>query len=460
MTPRFGVTLSDGTLRWDPSWLTHEPLVILDPTGPGMSVTYTLNPKAHWSDGAQVTVRDFEYTWKSCLDDPGPVCTNRGFEYVIDIRQGTTPQEILVFYATEYSPWQYTFARGPLRTGTGRERWDSLTGHEASFSGPFTVAFSEGTAITLTRNPLWWAVKPKLDLISFTLVPDKDLPLAFLRSQIDAVWVDDPNLYSRLEDLPGISVRRSLSPLGRYLLMNCTHGPLADRKVRQAVFLGLDLKGLAASDLAGWKWTPHPLTSTVWPPGLTEYSETDSPMPRHDPSKAKDLLEEQGWVLKPDGVRRKDGQELAWAFLIPDHDPLSENEAFAIRAQLKNLGIRVDLIYLSSDDRDTQISSTSAMTAETLEYTTVHASVSRFITGNPWQYHNPSIDSLYQEMITTADRESLKDLVTQVDSILWEDISMIPAYQVPHVLMVRPDLANYGPNELGDTLWESVGWES
>lgn len=452
MTPRLYATAPDGAMHWDPVWLASEPAVQRDGAS-SMTVTYELNPRDAWSDGAPITVADFEATWRECLASPGPICAGRGFEHVTGIGPGTAANQVVVSYDGDYSEWAYTFARGPSRAWAIQDHtaWDSLDGKQGAFSGPYVFSFAAGATVTLARNPVWWGPYPKLDSIQVGVADDP--VLGYLRQDIDGFWVGDANLFARASSLAGIQTRRSTGGDARFLVMDCSSGPLADPVVRRAVLMGLDRGRLAASDLAGWKWDQSVLNSPVWLPGQTQYVDlVDWTGDGSDAATA--LLDEAGWIESADGIRSRAGVELTWDFLVPQGDSLAENEGFGLRVQLAGLGVRLELSYVDPS----QAAGEHAMAGATWRQTTPVGAIGRFERGNPSGYSNPEVDSLGAQALTQMDPAAREELLDRVATILWADAPAIPLYEVPEVFMVRDGLANYGPDELGTILWENVGW--
>jgi len=450
MTPRFFATGADGGLQWDSAWLASEPEVTSEPGS--MSVSYVLNPRAVWSDGTAISVADFQATWRACTSG-GPMCADRGFEHVagIESRGG----QIVVTYDGPYAEWAYTFARGPSRAETvvDHDPWYDLSGRQASFSGPYVYSSVSATGVKLVRNPLWWDVYPKLDSIEVHVIADP--VLSYLRQEIDGFWVADANLFARASAIDGIVVRRSISPAGRYVVMNCGSGPLADPVVRQAVLRGLDRTRLSASDLAGWKWEGSVVNSPVWLTSQEQYVDlvTTAKTP-FDLKTAATLLDEDGWIQSDSGVRFKNGVALKWDFLVPTGDPIAENEGFGLRVQLADLGVELDLRYVDPGDEQ----DADGMVGVTWLYTTPVSAASRYATGNDFAYSSDTVDSLLARTQDLVDPVQQVDLLNGVADLVWSEAPVLPLYEFPEVFFVRDGLANYGPSELGTILWENVGW--
>jgi peptide/nickel transport system substrate-binding protein len=479
MLPRLFIRAADGTLAWDATWLASEPAVTYGrrtdlptppspsspsspaspsgtratppPSGP-MTVVYNLAAAAVWSDGTPLTAADFRATWAACAADPGPGCADRGFAQITGVSEGQTPQQVIVDYDSPYPDWANTFARGPLRDGTiTADRWVSPSAHAGAYSGPFRFASLIGNTLTLQRNPLWWGNPPLLDRLKFTVI--EDLSLAYLTHTIDGFWTTDPNLASQLSQVAGQGQRRGPGADGRYLAFNCSSGPLADTAVRQAVAATLDRGALAASDLAGWAWTGPPLNSPLWLTGQPEFTNLAA-------GKAADaaaLLDAAGWLAGTDGVRTRSGTTLAWDFVVPTGDALAENEALGLRVQLAAIGIRLNLKYADAPELADALVD-GGMTATTWHHTTALAAAEKYVTGNPLGYSSAAVDDLARRAAAAPDAATQTALLATLAETVWRDAPVIPLYDVPDTLLIRTTLANYGPDGLGTTLWENVGW--
>lgn len=109
--------------------------------------------------------------------------------------------------------------------------------------------------------------------------------------------------------------------------------PFDDVRVRQAFHLAVDEAALA-EDVLGGPYVPAIGLLPEGPPGA-------SALQRHDPSEAEQLLADADGGLDDDGVRRRDGQPLAFRLMTypqqPDRDPM----AVAVQSQLAEVGAAV-----------------------------------------------------------------------------------------------------------------------
>jgi len=466
LSPRLFTTDTTGAAQWNPDWLAGAPtLSTTDPT----VVEYQLNPAAVWSDGTALSLADFVATWQVCRTSSVQQCQGRGFDHVAAVTS-PTPDVVQVTYDRAWADWATTYAGGLLRAGAGTgassgttpagsAAWDSLAAHTAQTAGPFRYTASTATTVTFSRNPFWWGTPPKLDAIQLVVVPDDQLALAYANDQIDAFWVDQANTYAQTQGSGDLQVRVAPGPASRWLAFNCAAGALSDRNVRQALLRGIDRLTVANADLAGLVWAGQSLNNTIFLPGQAGYADlAKTTATGVDLAAANAALDQAGYELV-DGQRRRDGTALVLTFLVQQGDALAENEAFSVRAQLRGLGVGLDVVYDAPADLAADLAAGHYdLTALTWANPSPLAAAARLAAPNPWGYDNAVVDALLAAAPGDFDPGARATALAAVAVDTWYDPPLLPLYQVPQILMTRPALANYGPDGLATTQWATVGW--
>jgi peptide/nickel transport system substrate-binding protein len=422
---------------------------------------------------------------------------------VASIEQGTTEHSVVVTYTQVYADWPATFARGPWRATSASdptqpaiprqptsppsgqpeggaetdpapppstqfsptaditvptESWDSLAGKEGYFSGPYRYASWDGTVLRLVPNNLWWGEPTLLDSIELHLVGPTDLSLAYDRSEVDSFWVSDPNVYARVSGLAGISLRTDTGPTSRWLVANLTSGALANPLVYRAVLAGLDRYTIAASDLAGLGGQSSNLDNPIFRPFQTGYVNFAAEPSRWSIADAAKALDQAGYVMGDDGIRLLGGVPLTLRFLVPQGDSLTENEGYSMRAQLRVLGIAVLLDYAETANSVDLSAGGYDLTGITLYDRSPMASALRFAAPNPWGYNNVDVTTALRIAASDLNAATRRTQLEAVASTEWRYGPLIPLYEMPEIFFTRPNLANLGPDGLGTTRWEDVGW--
>jgi peptide/nickel transport system substrate-binding protein len=184
-------------------------------------------------------------------------------------------------------------------------------------TGPFM--FSEwlpGTKIVLVRNPDYdWAPDMMdhqgpayLESVVFQVVGEEATRVAMLQtgeSSVsdlfegqDTVWLKtDPEYYLTIGTALGLPT---------VMFLNVTRFPTDELAVRQALVYAVDQETLVQMAFSG----NQPAAHGVLAPGTLDYDQASAEIYHYDPAKAKEILDQAGWVDNGSGVRMKNGKTL------------------------------------------------------------------------------------------------------------------------------------------------------
>ncbi len=159
-----------------------------------------------------------------------------------------------------------------------------------------------------------------------------------MAGQADLVFTHDPVGFARLRAQR--SLRLQLQPLPRtiYIKVNAGHRFLSDVRVRRALSLALDRKGMASALLRA----PEAAATQLFPPIMAEWHVPGLSPLGQDVEQSKNLLQLAGWRAGADGVLVNAAGESFRVTLrtFPDRPELPPMAA-AIQAQLRAVGIEV-----------------------------------------------------------------------------------------------------------------------
>ena len=174
---------------------------------------------------------------------------------------------------------------------------------------------------------------------------------------------------------------------------------------------------------------PSILTEEVIMPHVSGDRQLDRPNLRL----ASELLEEAGWIIGDDGVRRKDGQPLIVEFLSPS--PSYDRIVLPYVDNLQRLGVqatyeRVDPSQYSERTRtfdfDMIIASYRASEIEGEALGQRFGSDGLGDVFNPAYYSNPAVDQLIQTVIAAETKEEMQAAVRAIDRVMRYDMFIIP----------------------------------
>ena len=322
--PRAYRVASDGSTSVNTDYFTSIELTGTDP----QVVTYTINPKAVWSDGAPITWEDikFQIQATSGKDKAFAIASVNGSDRVASVTRGVDDRQAVMTFAQPYAEWQGMFAGNtmlmPKSMTANPEVFNKgeLNGPGPS-AGPFMATNLDRSAqrITLTRNPKWWGTPPLLDSITFLVLSDEARIPALQNNTIDATGVASLDELTIARNTPGISIRRAPSASWYHFTFNGAPGSiLADKALRLAIAKGIDRQAIANITQRGLADNPVPLNNHMFVAGQEGYQD-NSGVVAFDPEKAKEELDALGWRLNGQ-FREKDGRQLVIRDVFTTHN--------------------------------------------------------------------------------------------------------------------------------------------
>lgn len=229
----------------------------------GKTYTFKFNDERKWSDGVNLTAKDFEYTLK-LMANPKVAATNAWlYEKVIEgfndaLYNGLDPNKIGVSCPDDktlviklvnpitYFPELVTNLY-PVRQDK-YEEWGSAYGttpDKTLYSGPFVVeSWNQNTQMVLAKNKNYWKANDmKLEKINYKVIQESQTAVqAFINKELDIVGTSDPN-WSKQIEAEGTSDKYSVpSNAPDFIMFNCKNEYLQNSKIRQALSIAMDRK--------------------------------------------------------------------------------------------------------------------------------------------------------------------------------------------------------------------------
>ena len=199
-------------------------------------------------------------------------------------------------------------------------------------TGPFKfVEWQPGQRIVFERNDDYWGHKAYVDRVIMKEIGDATVRFTALQAgDVDLIertpyeWVQQI-LQGKIK---GIGFAKAARAGARNLEFNVTDPPFNNKKLRQAIAHALDRKEIMQAAYFGLA----DIADQRFPHGHFWYFK-DVAMPQFDPNKAKALLKEAGYK----------GETLE---LMGNRGEVADVEGAAIQAQLKRVGVKVELKIL------------------------------------------------------------------------------------------------------------------
>ena len=456
----------------DPDFLRSAEVTSTNP----QTVTYKLNPKAKWSNGKHLSYRDFAALWKAVngSDDRYRVADSTGYDRISKVERGADDQEVRITFHKPYADWQRLFR--PLLPADGintPEKFNKGWIERIPITGSsWKIKSFDKTAQTISTvpDPNWWGARPKLDSITWRALAQPAAPEAYLNKEIDEAPAILPEDYQRLSKAPGTDIRRGARWDEVHITLG-TRGPLKDLKVRQALNLAIDRKGIIAAFAKDLDFPVQSLDNHFFMPNQRGYRANAGKWGRFDLDGARKLLDDAGWQDHgPGRPRTKDGKQLALSYLIAAGSSSSAlDQAQIVQQQLGRAGFKVTIrkvpdadffdTYVNRGDFDlTSFRNVDYIFPSQL-YSTFRLPRGRNTYLNFGGIGTQEIDDLLTKAAETTDTDRSRALYNQADVKIWEQVHSIELYQRPQILAVRSGLANFGAAGLGDWNFVTMGWE-
>ncbi|WP_310772074.1 ABC transporter family substrate-binding protein [Mycobacterium sp. Z3061] len=459
---------ADGSATVNTNYFTS---VELTGTNPQV-ITYTINPKAVWSDGSPITWRDIasQIHATTGADSAFEIATTNGADRVASVTRGVDDRQAIMTFAKPYAEWRGMFA------GNGMLLPESLTATPEAFNkgwldapgltaGPFIMSTLDRAKqrIVLTRNPRWWGTTPRLDSITYLVLDDPARLPALQNNTIDATGVASLDQLIIAERTKGISIRRAPAPVWTHFTMNGANGSiLSDRSLRLAVSEGIDRRTIADVALHGLTGDPAPLNNHIFVAGQEGYQDNSIP---YDPERARRELDAMGWKLNSEsGFREKDGRQLVVRMLFYDAQSTKAVTQIA-QHSLAEIGVKLDLQSRSGSGFFRDYVNVGAFDIALFGWvgdafplsglTQIYASNGD---SNFGKIGSPEIDDAIERTLGELDPGKARALANDVDRLIWAEGFSLPLIQSPGPVAVRSKLANFGARGLADLDYTAIGF--
>ncbi|MFI5778545.1 ABC transporter family substrate-binding protein [Nocardia sp. NPDC051570] len=469
MMPRSFAIDAAGHTAVDKNYFTDIQLTGTDP----QQVTYTINPRAVWSDGTPITWEDIaaQAHALSGTDKRYLIGTTNGFDRVGGVERGVDDRQAVVTFARHYAEWRGQFAGNAMLypksvTGDPEAFNHGLADHITQTAGPFLVRSTDRTQgrIVLGRNPKWWGDTPKLDTITISVLDQGAWPQALQNKELDAAQLSSLSDIATVRGSSDLAVRRAPGSMWRHLTFNGAPGSiLADPALRVAISKAINRKAITSAIQNGLENDPEPLGNHVYVRGQDGYRDNGPPF---DPDAAARELDALGWKLNGD-VRQKDGRRLEIRDVMYNND-IWVKVAQLIQQNLARVGVK-----LTIDARPGQNIFSDVFIPGDFDLAQFQWQGDAFpLSGLPqiYSYHpddeqgnfgrigSPELNDLIDRTISELDPKKTIELANQADRMIFGEGFSLPLTQDAGNWGTRPDLANFGAPGLASYDYTKIGF--
>jgi len=486
-------TYPDFTIKPDNDLVVGEPTT--ETTNGKQVVTYKINPKAVWSDGTQVTSKDFEYTWRSQKSaDPktggcASLIATTGYDQIASVEGSDNDKTVTVTYSKPFSDWKSLFTLYPqhimdktdpkANCDAITKGWPTAQGIPVS-DGPY-VLDAKGIdpnkkVMTLSKNPKWYGSEAsKLDrIIIQSIGNDPAVSVSALRNNEVQMIYPQPqlDLVKQIKSLePTITSSTNFGLSFEHLDFNTKDELLGQLPVRQAIAYALNRPDIVNKTVGQFDQRAQVLNNRYFVNNQPDYKDNSGGLyDKQDVAKAQSLLESNGFAKGADGIYAKGGKRLSFELMTTQANPLRSNTIDVITQQLKPAGIEIKKFL--NPDIFAGKEKPRSLEGGQFQIALFAWVSSPYISGNQSIYQtpqgenlgqnytragDPQVDALFPRINAATDTKTADDLGNQVDALLWKKLYTIPLYQKPTFLAYNSNYTGLVENATNaGPLWDST----
>jgi oligopeptide transport system substrate-binding protein len=435
---------------------------------------------AQWSNGDPVVAGDFTYAWERILtpalgseyaemlyvienaadfhqgriDDFDQVGVRALDDKTLQVTlEGPTPHFLNMLMHYTYYPLNPRVVEGNGGMLDRQSGWSTLENYVGN--GPFLLKdWVTNQVIEVERNPTYWdAETVQLNGIRFYPVENAGTEEAMFRDgrlHLTAEVASDkiPTLRETMPD------QLRIDPyLGSYFYrINTTREPFTDVRVRRALALSVDKQLLVDRVTQGGQ---APATGFT-PAGMNGYPALD--IVDFNPEEAQRLLAEAGYP---------GGEGFPPAEILINTSEGHRKIGQALQAMWKeHLGIDIGIynqewkVYLDSQANLDYDLSRAGWIGDYVHPTTFLEIFTSGNGNNDTGWANPQYDALIADARVAATDEERMDLLRQAETILLEDLPIIPLYWYTRVFLKDPRVEGMPPKLLANNPYKHISLRS
>lgn len=324
-------------------------------------------------------------------------------------------------------------------------------------TGPFVFdSYQKDVAVRFHAFDDYWAGRPRLDMLVFSVTPNVAVRLAKLKAgECQVMAFPSPAQADVIAADPELVLLRQEGLNVGYLALNAARPPFDDVRVRRAVNMAINKASLVQAVYGtGGVVAKNPIPPTLW-----SYNEAIEDYP-YDPAKAQELLIDAG---HEDGIET----ELWYMPVSRPYNPDAKRVAELVADDLSRVGIAVKLVTRDWSDYRARIQAGEAPMAlygwtgdngdpDNFLHVLLGCRSARVGGNNIAKWCNPAYDDLVTKAKLTAEQGEREQLYKKAQVIAHADAPWVPIAHSVVLMATRRNVSGFVMDPLGRQLFETV----
>lgn len=436
-----------------------------DITPDGLTYTFHLRNNAKWSDGSNVTAKDFDFGWKMLLT-PSNAAPYAAFLYMIkgaeDFNTGkstdwsTVGIKVKDDYTLEVTlvrptPYFLDICAFGVTMPVKEEFYNTtksgdayIYGTEADkliYNGPWVIeSWQHEDHLVLKKNPNYWnAGDVKLDKITMRMINDSNTAYnSFVAGELDMVGLPGSLIAQAQSD--GYALSKYQDGATFYFEFNTKDKVVSNKNIRKALTYAIDRQTLVTN-----VFKDGSLPALAFTHPVVAIAGSDKPFHELVGDIIKDNNSDEAKQLLAQGLKELGISSVPKLQMLTDDSDIAKRDGAVYQEYWKkNLGIDVEIVSMPfksrlqrMEDKDFQI----VLGGWGPDYNDPMTFLDVFETGNGnnhTSYSNPEYDKLLNEMRVEADNAKRIQEGVAAEKLLLDDMPLGPIYFRSRNYLLQP----------------------
>ncbi|MFB9152984.1 ABC transporter substrate-binding protein [Vibrio gallaecicus] len=399
-------TTSDNNLRWE----------------------FTIRPDVIFHDGSPLTAQAVQTSLSHALKKPGVLKR-------VPIKEISASDNLLVIELSQpYRPLLAVLAHYTAAIAAPSSFDQQGNVAELSGTGPYKIQELQAPhKAHVIKNNEYWGTNASIEHVHY-LAGHRSESRALLAQtgQADLVYTLDPASIDVLESTKNVELVMESIPRTILIKLNNEHPFLDHSDVRQAISLALDRTGISKQIVR----VPGSEAYQLFAPSLGAWHIDTLEQTQRNIDQAKTLLAGQGWQPSEEGILSREGKTFNITLTTYSDRPELPIVATAIQAQLKEVGIQVNVSIdnssaIPSKHKDgtlemALVARNFGTTADPLALLMRDFASHKGSDWGPMNWSSEEFSNLLERLSVEPNQEQYNQMTQEASSILAEEMPLIP----------------------------------